>query len=54
LFLPLADEWVGPLIEEAAAFPNGRNDDGIDMLAYAINRYLTRSNLARLEALASR
>jgi predicted phage terminase large subunit-like protein len=53
LYLPLSEPWVDPLIEEAAAFPRGRHDDGIDMLAYAINRYLTRSNLARLEALAS-
>ena len=54
VWLPCDLPWVDPLIEEAAAFPNGRNDDGIDALAYAINRYLTRSNLSRLEALATR
>jgi len=40
------------LIAEAKAFPKGRNDDGIDMLSYAVNRYLTNSEVAWLDRLA--
>lgn len=41
------------LIAEATAFPKGRNDDGIDMLSYAINQYLTNADGASLAALAA-
>lgn len=55
VWLPFHAPWVEPLISEAAAFPRGRHDDGIDMLAYAINRYLTGSfDLSRLTSLAQR
>jgi predicted phage terminase large subunit-like protein len=30
--------WIGDLIEEAAAFPNGANDDQVDTLTQALNR----------------
>jgi predicted phage terminase large subunit-like protein len=32
--------WVGGFIEEAAAFPNGANDDQVDALSQALNRLL--------------
>lgn len=55
VWLPLSAPWVEPLIGEACAFPRGRHDDGIDMLAYAINRYLTGSfDMSRLMDLAQR
>ncbi len=44
---------IADLIGEAGAFPKGANDDGIDMLAYAVNRYLTSEEGAALAALAA-
>ena len=41
------------LIAEAGAFPKGKNDDGIDMVSYAVNRYLTNEDGASLAALAA-
>jgi predicted phage terminase large subunit-like protein len=32
--------WVGDLIEETAAFPNGAHDDQVDALSQALNRLL--------------
>lgn len=42
---------VSALIAEAAAFPKGANDDGIDMQAYAINKYLADGELAGVLAM---
>jgi predicted phage terminase large subunit-like protein len=38
--LPTAElaPWVGDLIEEAAAFPNGAHDDQVDAMSQALNR----------------
>ncbi len=44
---------IADLIGEAGAFPKGANDDGIDMLSYAVNRYLTSEEGAALAALAA-
>ncbi len=44
---------LNDLIHEASAFPKGRNDDGIDMVAYAVNRFLTNAEGAGLAALAA-
>jgi predicted phage terminase large subunit-like protein len=35
---PALAPWVGDLIEEAAAFPHGRNDDQVDAMTQALNR----------------
>jgi predicted phage terminase large subunit-like protein len=35
---PALTPWVGELIEEAAAFPHGRNDDQVDAMTQALNR----------------
>ena len=42
VFLPSPElaPWVGDLIEEAAAFPNGSHDDQIDAATQALNRIL--------------
>lgn len=41
-------EQTGALIEEAVSFPRASHDDGIDMLAYAINYFLADSSAAFL------
>jgi predicted phage terminase large subunit-like protein len=38
---PALAEWVADLIEECAAFPNGRNDDRVDALTQALSRLCT-------------
>jgi predicted phage terminase large subunit-like protein len=35
---PALGRWVEDLIEEAAAFPHGRNDDQVDAMTQALNR----------------
>lgn len=42
VFLPAPElaPWVGDLIDEAASFPNGANDDQVDTLSQALNRLL--------------
>jgi predicted phage terminase large subunit-like protein len=45
---------IDGVITEAKAFPKGKNDDAIDMLAYAVNRYLTNSADAWLAAIANK
>jgi predicted phage terminase large subunit-like protein len=37
---PQLAPWIGDLIEEAAAFPNGTNDDQVDALTQALKRLL--------------
>lgn len=43
---------VDNLVGEAMAFPKGRNDDAIDMQAYAVNKLLGNLELTGLAALA--
>ena len=38
---PAIAPWVETFIEEAAAFPNGRNDDQVDAMTQALNRLRT-------------
>lgn len=38
--------WVGGLIEEAAAFPNGAHDDQVDAMSQALNRLVLAPFLA--------
>ena len=40
---PAIAPWVEAFIEEAAAFPNGRNDDQVDAMTQALNRLRTTS-----------
>lgn len=42
-------DQTGALIEEAVSFPKASHDDGIDMTAYAINRFLTDADAGFLE-----
>ena len=42
---------VDDLIGEATAFPKGRRDDGIDMQAYAVNKFLADSEVTGLLSL---
>lgn len=37
VFLPERARWVGPFIEELAAFPNGSNDDQVDITSGGVN-----------------
>jgi predicted phage terminase large subunit-like protein len=57
VFLPAPDlaPWVAGLIEEAAGFPNGTNDDQVDGLSQALTRLLITAGPARafLEALTA-
>lgn len=48
VWLPAAKiaPWVGGLIEEAATFPNGTNDDQVDALSQALNRLVLQPLLA--------
>lgn len=38
--------WVGDFIEEAAVFPNGKNDDQVDTATQALNRLILQPLLA--------
>ena len=40
---PAIASWVEAFIEEAASFPNGRNDDQVDAMTQALNRLRTTS-----------
>jgi len=40
---PALVSWVDDLIEEAAAFPHGRNDDQVDAMTQALNRLRSAS-----------
>lgn len=42
------------LVNEAAAFPKGAHDDGIDMLSYAVNQMLGKGSFWALDALAKK
>jgi len=45
---PAVAPWVEALIEEAAAFPNGRHDDQVDALTQALNRLRDSSGMCRV------
>jgi predicted phage terminase large subunit-like protein len=40
---PALAPWVNDFIEEAAVFPNGRNDDWVDMTSQLLNRWQSHS-----------
>jgi len=40
VFLPRHAEWVHDFVEEAASFPNGKNDDQVDGMSQALNRFI--------------
>ena len=40
---PAIAPWVNDFIEEAAIFPNGRNDDWVDMTSQLLNRWQNHS-----------
>ena len=51
VWLPMDHPQIGEFIEEACSFPMAKYDDAIDCAAQAINRMLTKSDLAWLELL---
>jgi predicted phage terminase large subunit-like protein len=55
VWLPSPDlaPWIGDLIEEAAAFPNGAHDDQVDALTQALKRLLITPLLAGDDALVT-
>ena len=40
VWLPKTSTWVGDFIEQASAFPNGKNDDMVDAMSQALNRFI--------------
>lgn len=52
LWLSATDPQSDALVDEACSFPKGSHDDGIDMVAYAVNKMITGSELWKLEALS--
>jgi hypothetical protein len=45
VLLPVAAQWVRDLVDEALAFPVGRHDDQVDVLAYGVE--VARAHYAR-------
>ena len=43
VYLPEGKPWVHDFIEECAAFPNGQNDDDVDAMTQALNRFIYHS-----------
>jgi predicted phage terminase large subunit-like protein len=43
VYLPRNAEWVHDFVEEAASFPNGKNDDQVDAMSQALNRFIYSS-----------
>lgn len=39
VYLPRSASFTGDLVEECSAFPNGRNDDMVDCMTQALNRF---------------
>jgi predicted phage terminase large subunit-like protein len=39
VYLPRTD-WIHDFVEECAAFPNGKNDDDVDAMSQALNRFI--------------
>jgi predicted phage terminase large subunit-like protein len=40
VYLPRQAEWIHDFVEEAASFPNGKNDDQVDAMSQALNRFI--------------
>ncbi|MFY0760199.1 phage terminase large subunit [Metabacillus dongyingensis] len=40
VYLPRQAEWVHDFVEEAASFPKGKNDDQVDSMSQALNRFI--------------
>ncbi len=40
VFLPRQAEWVHDFVEECASFPKGKNDDQVDAMSQALNRFI--------------
>jgi predicted phage terminase large subunit-like protein len=40
VYLPRSVYWVDDFLNEASAFPNGKNDDQIDAMSQALNRFI--------------
>jgi predicted phage terminase large subunit-like protein len=45
---PAIQPWVEGFIEEAKAFPNGRNDDQVDAMTQALNRLRQSTSIFRI------
>jgi predicted phage terminase large subunit-like protein len=43
VYLPRNAEWVHDFVEEAASFPKGKNDDQVDAMSQALNRFIYHS-----------
>jgi predicted phage terminase large subunit-like protein len=40
VYLPRNAEWIHDFVEEAASFPNGKNDDQVDAMSQALHRFI--------------
>lgn len=40
VYLPRQAEWIHDFVEEAASFPQGKNDDQVDCMSQALNRFI--------------
>lgn len=40
VFLPRNAEWLHDFVEECASFPKGKNDDQVDAMSQALNRFI--------------
>ena len=40
VYLPQNASWLGDFVEECAGFPNARNDDQVDAMSQALNRFI--------------
>jgi predicted phage terminase large subunit-like protein len=40
VFLPRQAEWLHDFVEECASFPKGKNDDQVDAMSQALNRFI--------------
>lgn len=43
VYLPEDKPWVSDFVEECSAFPNGKNDDDVDSMTQALNRFIYHS-----------
>jgi phage terminase large subunit-like protein len=48
VWYPEGQEWAEDLVEECAAFPNGNNDDQVDVTVMAMQRF-RQGNFIALE-----
>ena len=40
VFLPRTAHWINDFLNEASAFPNAKNDDQVDAMSQALNRFI--------------